>query len=638
MSHVITSWHAYKIDGSNAELTVLGEGFGEEPGAVKIIVKGAGNSYPQIKKWCDTVIVTEAPVDSEVMVVFVDIPDSKGKKDRSRTAPGEQRESTGATPDFLIVDVNPTPDSLVLDGNNLDLVDQVILYDEDAPPLIVAGDFVEDTGDLIVEWPTNFSGELEKLRAVQNPDKVQEVLAGPGGWSPAEPGLIQFAAGSRDVSGDILVTLSGIGFGTVAGDVFLSTAAGETQALIVSWTDSAVVVTGAPKEVYTGVRLVDANAVEADVAPSAPIPFKTPGLMAVVSTVTQVGENPEVIRLTGTNLDQVASGDIVIDGGNSIEFFSDDPAFYDTAAAANNAANGVASVTIAPGQVDVTAANDVSGQWMRTTTLKDLNGSTNVAENFPDVFLSGIPGNPTSVINFASTKANLSVDADPYVEVFGANLLPNPIKVNALDSGASGVTLTEIAGSTGAATFARVGGAVAQFGERYTGWTFVDNSDAPIDVTSLDPTQYFQMPGAQVTTGLGQSSPGLRQVQLQGDGLADASRIQIFVFDPAINSNQGFNAYITPGNIRWTTWSGSYASENDYITTLNGNAGVLSAAATPGLPDTVLLQLDTTIGTFGNPDPSGLDIVFMRAFYDGANYNTIFLNAISGGDAPLTIQ
>jgi len=625
MSHVINEWHAYKIDGSNAELTIIGEGFGSSPGAVKIHVKGDGKSYPQILSWSDTVIVTSCPVDAEIKKAEVEllVPDKKGKlkkhKEKTPKDKPKERESTGAAPEFNITDVQPTPDHLTLTGTNLDLIDQIVLYDVDAPPLTVSGEFVEDMGDLIVDWPDSFSGELEKLRAINEPDQVQEVVAALGGWSPAEPGLIQWSGGSRTPSGDIQVSITGAGFGAAQGDVFLTSASGEVQVLVLSWDDSAIIVSAAPKTVYTSIKVVDGFGVEAEVSPTAPATTVTPGLLATIANVTQSAENPEQFTISGVNLDQVASGSLSLNA-STIDFYSDDPAFHDASAAAMNTAGGTSAVSFSSGQIILDAANDESGKIAQNLTLRDLNGATNAALNFPDFIVDGLPGSPTGLVNNLDTGAD-GIGAALIVRGINFSTLKH---VTAVDKNSDAQILTPSI-VTASGNLARV---PVPYGERYTDVEAVLMDDSI--VTKTAPETYSQIPYAHSTSGFGASSTVSNRLDVTADGLAGATNVRVF-FKNAGGTQQGTSSYVE-GNLRWEEWQ-SKASEAAFIADISAIYSIDSIVVVPGSPDTVQITYDGVWENYAglgvDENFSDLEVWYVQAFFSNNTFNSVIFNAIT---------
>lgn len=642
MPHVIEEWHAFKLSATEAELTLLGSGFGSQPGEVKIIVKGAGQSYPQIKKWSDKAIITECPVDSEVMVAFVDIPDSRGKKDRQRTDPSQARSSTGPAPGFLVTNVEAGPDELTLQGSNLDLVDQVILYDDDIPQLVEAADFVFDSGELLVQWPANFSGNIERLRAVNEENEVQEVQAPPGGWAPAEPGLVSFLQGSRNAAGEVLLTINGIDLGATAGTVSLTTATGTSMVLVKSWSDSSVVVFAQPKTVYTGVTLVADNGLTADVSPTAPLPVKTPGLEATISTIVQTGSNPETFRISGTNLDHVSDGSIDMNVG-VLSFYSDDAAFHDTGAAALNSAGGTTSVTFASGQIDVTASADLSGRLLEAVQLNDLNGALNSSLDAPDFVIAGAPGSPTAIVT--STDTVFRVGFDPSVEdaeitLLGSGLGFTPGHVTATNKNGDAVILNPSTGPTAIwnPTFVRVAG---EPGERYTDVQLV-LSDASL-ATMNQPETWSQI-GGPVPTITSITSPSPKVLRIEGD-FVDAVWIWSFILRPGATGAGGVsqNAYnrdvaehdAGPNSAALPTG----VEYSDSLNTQYNNTYLF----TPGVGDAG--TVDITIGDYFGWNASGMYLHQLGTFWwsvgsgpSAGSVLTPFKSTNEGGtDSPLLI-
>jgi hypothetical protein len=139
------------------------------------------------------------------------------------------------------------------------------------------------------------------------------------------------------------------------------------------------------------------------------------------------------------------------------------------------------------------------------------------------------------------------------------------------------------------------------------------------------------MPGEQVTANLAVTSPALRQVKVEGDHLADAMLISLLIWNPTIGGTQGLGFFNNPGKVPYSQWKGAgEVSEAAYIAAQNAGR-VDSVTVVEGTPDTVTVDLTNPMPFVNGPDPSGLEILQVRAFHPGANYFSTIMSFVPLG-------
>jgi hypothetical protein len=259
----ITSWHAYRIDATTAEVVMLGTGFGSVVGSVKLNIQGEGVITAVVKRWSDTAIVVAAPVDETVQRAHVYTIDSRGKEKQSAQSPaGESRNTNGAAPAWAVAVIDDSVDYITVDGTGLDDVVDVVLYDGSVPVQLFEASFILDGGDLLIDWPAAFAAPIKKLRLSDaGGNHVSEIDGGPAGLTPDPNGVILDVSVQQNGQYAIL-NLIGSGFGSVGGGVRLAKTGGQllpADVLSNGWSDSVVQVVVDPGSSYDQIELKRAD-------------------------------------------------------------------------------------------------------------------------------------------------------------------------------------------------------------------------------------------------------------------------------------------------------------------------------------------------------------------------------------------
>ena len=292
---IIESWHGFKLSPTTAEVVLIGEDFGSLPGIVELVLQGSGRYTPEIIVWSDTFVRLAVPVDSIVKNVTMTVLDNKTRKAKRAKFVKRTDASTGAqAAAWSVTSITDAPDVLTIAGADLDLVEEVVLFDNDNPVGIYSAAYTEDAGDLIVEWPADFTGTIEEVRLLAQ--SLQQISSDAGSYSPDSLPLVTGASGVLLPGGIAGVDLFGIGFGATPGSVELRPVGGGLQAhdvLFGGWTDNGVRIVADPCVVYDQVRVTTSgsDSVTADISATTPPLPDTTCMFAVL-------EGNQKIRMT----------------------------------------------------------------------------------------------------------------------------------------------------------------------------------------------------------------------------------------------------------------------------------------------------------------------------------------------------
>ena len=305
---VVTSWHGYKTGTSTAEVVLLGYGFGSVRGSVKLNVQGGGVVNAPILYWSDTAIVVSAPVGATIQRAHVYTLDSRGKEKQSAQSPaGEVRNTRDAAAPFAVTATDDNVDHIAVEGTDLSLVKNVVLYDSAAPSRPIEASFLMNDDTLEVDWPSSFVAPIKKMRLSDaNGGHVIEVSGGVSGWTPDPNGII-IAATPQLIGSSAVINLLGSGFGAAQGTVKLAKVGqplAPAPVLYGGWSDSVVQVTATPGTSYDQIVLTRADGEVATLDAGVVFPVVVPGGTPIITNVRFVGGK---ILVDGTGLMQLGS-------------------------------------------------------------------------------------------------------------------------------------------------------------------------------------------------------------------------------------------------------------------------------------------------------------------------------------------
>lgn len=312
----ITNWHGYKISDTEGEIVIVGTGFGSVPGILEAVIAGTGRIHPTITEWSDTFIRARVAPDVTVVLATVQIIDGRGKPSKkAKTPPAHPASTSTSAPSWTVTDIAASDDQIRIEGSGLAAVSTAYLFDDNQPSSVFLDLPVSDGGDLIVDWPATFTGNIERLRLVSEDLAEVEQIEGP--WSmTALPNINSVSAvlrGGPRAGLDIF----GIGFGTVEGVVLARQVGGALQRMQVlsnSWTDSTISASAVGAQTYDRVEVhTEAGVAVWTGEVTTPYDGITPiEFWNVTPLAPQVPGNGRV-RIDGTGLDSI--GYIYLDYG-----------------------------------------------------------------------------------------------------------------------------------------------------------------------------------------------------------------------------------------------------------------------------------------------------------------------------------
>lgn len=321
----ITNWYARKTSATEAELVIMGSGFKDERGSLQVIIPGAGRVDPRIRSWSDTYITAFIDPDVSLVKAIVRVIPSRGKGMLIATTPPSESASAGDNAAAWTVDsIAPTVDEITVTGTGLQDVASVVLIDNDTTEVVYNASFIHLDGDLVIEWPSGFSGEIERIDLVNSTRTQLSQHTGP--FAPAPAGVIISVVPLLRQGGAPGLNVFGIGFGLVPGAVFVKPVGGsfvEANVLSNGWTTSAIETVVAGATTYEAVEIRDRSG--AVLASATGLNVTTPSATGIV--ITAISGREDFLRIEGWNLLAVYFADLRFDPTDNVGYTKPDGRF-----------------------------------------------------------------------------------------------------------------------------------------------------------------------------------------------------------------------------------------------------------------------------------------------------------------------